>query len=315
MATEYKCNRHGDYKRLASAALCASDDLPSGLLKGKLPSSSPEDLKRFKAGLRESTIKARERVKVCSDLLSVINKCFPRIPTRKRSRPDGFSGDRSKVQTVGKMGAQSHALTSAFDYEQQKADVRPNTPARSSRSLERDREVVRLPNGNALQGADRVLPVVADGWEKPKMKKKRSVIKAVSKLGRYPTKKLLGRKAPRQKYSTFTATTDYLLHVSDDGHEELLAAANVVINPATVLYGSCYRYALSSPFWRLMDPRFRFVSDAAVAYVKHEVMDPVNTTDPIDSCYAHPNGTTSFETQENGNKSPKYLTSGGTSVC
>nr|GEX51558.1 hypothetical protein [Tanacetum cinerariifolium] len=212
MATEYKCNRHGDYKRLASAALCASDDLPSGLLKGKLPSSSPEDLKRFKAGLRESTIKARERVK---------------------------------------MGAQSHALTSAFDYEQQKveergkngvpnkrtrtsmvdqkADVRPNTPARSSRSVERDREV------------------------------KSSVIKAVSKLGRPPTRKLLGRKTPRQKYSTFTATTDYLLHVSDDGHEELLAAANAVINPGC---------ALSSLFWRLMDPRFRFVSDAAVAYVK-----------------------------------------------
>lgn len=57
MAAEYKCNRYGDFKRLASAALCASDELPSGLLKGK--SSSPEDLKRFKVGLRESTIKAR----------------------------------------------------------------------------------------------------------------------------------------------------------------------------------------------------------------------------------------------------------------
>ena len=56
--------------------------------------------------------------------------------------------------------------------------MRPNTPVRSSGSVERDREVVRLPNGNALQGADRVLPVVADGWEKAKMKKKRSGKKA-----------------------------------------------------------------------------------------------------------------------------------------
>ncbi|GJY23758.1 hypothetical protein Tco_0397416 [Tanacetum coccineum] len=81
------------------------------------------------------------------------------------------------------MGAQSHALASAFDYEQQKveergkngvpnkrtrtsmvdqkADVCPNTPARSSGSIERDKEV-RLPNDNALQGADRALPVVGD---------------------------------------------------------------------------------------------------------------------------------------------------------
>ncbi|GJV55341.1 hypothetical protein Tco_1456346 [Tanacetum coccineum] len=658
MAVEYKCNRHGDYKQLASAALCASDDLTSGLLKGKLPSSSPEDLKRFKVGLRESTIKARERVKVFSEVLSVINKCFPSIPSRKRSRPDSFSGDRSNVLTVGKMGAQSHALTSAFDYEQQrveergkngvpnkrtrtsmvdqKADVRPNTPVRSSGSVERDREFVRLPNGNALQGADRVLPVVGDGWEKAKMKKKRSssvsakpvdgtrepkqgihprclpdarsktndpyefrleaanggtvsgkadVIskqtgigvrssvprpeqentsffhdkrdqisleqerknvralnkanvpedfisgtpsstpklhaaargprsgsgvvpklsqvqrptfsnglesphgtskntgaigsnnrkrsqstqsssppvaqwgdrrphkiprtarrtkiivpgvssndeiqassnsditvsekgrgsgrrylgnshkqfkskgdhrqsstlseseesgaaeirsrdsackseevqkmstlvlptrknkfmnedeltpgvcrqgrtgrgfssarsvgnvgkvkqlrtgrvgfdKAESKLGRPPTRKLLGRKAPRQKYSTFTtATTDFLS--TDDGHEELLAAANAVINPGC---------ALSSPFWRQMDPLFSFVSDAAVAYIKQEsILPTANTTDPIDSCYAHPNGTMLFEPPENGNESPEYLTSGssprGTSLC
>lgn len=59
MAAEYKCNRHGDFKRLANAALCTPDDSPSGSLRGKLPFSSPEDVKRLKVGLRESTIKAR----------------------------------------------------------------------------------------------------------------------------------------------------------------------------------------------------------------------------------------------------------------
>lgn len=210
MAAEYKCNRYGDYKRLANAALCGPDDSLSGSLKGKLPSFSPEDLKRLKVGLRESTIKARERVKVFSEVLSVINKCFPSIPSRKRSRPDAFSsGDRSNLLladrtsvgvTVGKMGTPNHALnSSAFEYEQQKveergknvvpnkrtrtsmvdqrADVRPNTPARSSGSVDRDREVVRLPNGNTIHGAERALPIVGDGWEKAKMKKKRSGIK------------------------------------------------------------------------------------------------------------------------------------------
>ncbi|PWA87199.1 hypothetical protein CTI12_AA064260 [Artemisia annua] len=132
--------------------------------------------------------------------------------------------------------------------------------------------------------------------------------KAESKLGRPPTRKLSGRKAPRQKHSTFTATTDFLS--TDDGHGELLAAANAVINPGC---------ALSSPFWRLMDPLFGFVSDAAVAYVKQEVMAPANTTNPIDSCYAHPNGTMSFEPHENGKEIPEYLTSGssprGISIC
>ncbi|KAJ9551270.1 hypothetical protein OSB04_015315 [Centaurea solstitialis] len=204
MAAEYKCNRHGDFKRLANAALCASDDSPSGSLKGKLPSSSPEDLKRFKVGLRESTIKARERVKIFSEVLSVINKCFPSIPSRKRSRPDAFSSDRSNAllpdrTAVGKMGTQSHVSAGAFDYEQQKVeergkvtipnkrtrtslvdqrtDVRPNTPARSSGSVDRDREMLRLPSSNSLQSEDRALPIVADGWEKAKMKKKRSGIK------------------------------------------------------------------------------------------------------------------------------------------
>ncbi|KAJ0891073.1 hypothetical protein HanPSC8_Chr09g0349331 [Helianthus annuus] len=192
MAAEYKCNRYGDFKRLANAALCAPDDSPSGLIRGKLPFYSPEDLKRLKVGLRESTIKARERVKIFSDVLSVINKCFPCIPSRKRSRPDAFSG-----VSVGKMGTQSHTLTSAFDVEQQKvddrgknvipnkrtrtsmvdqrADVRPNTPARSSGSVDRDREVSRLANGNTLPGVDGTMPIVADGWEKSKMKKKRTL--------------------------------------------------------------------------------------------------------------------------------------------
>lgn len=52
--------------------------------------------------------------------------------------------------------------------------MRPNTPARSSGSV--DREVSRLSNGNTLQGVDGI--VAADGWEKAKMKKKRTVIKA-----------------------------------------------------------------------------------------------------------------------------------------
>nr|XP_043620428.1 uncharacterized protein LOC122592297 isoform X2 [Erigeron canadensis] len=209
MAAEHKFNRHGDFRRLASAVLGSPDESPSGSLKSKGPNSSPDDLKRLKAGLRESTIKARERVKVFSETLSVVNKCFPSIPSRKRSRPEALAGDRSSGlllnrspmgSGVGKMGAQSHPLSTSLDFDQQKveergknaipnkrtrtsmvdqrAEVRPNTPARPSGNVDRDKEALRLPNNNASQGEERTLPIVADGWEKAKMKKKRTGIKA-----------------------------------------------------------------------------------------------------------------------------------------
>ncbi|KAI3801210.1 hypothetical protein L1987_29314 [Smallanthus sonchifolius] len=231
MVAEHKFNRFGDFRRLAGAVLGSPDESPSGSLKGKLPNSSPEDLKRLKAGLRESTIKARERVKIFSETLSVINKCFPSIPSRKRSRPDALPGDRSSGLLlnrapmgagVGKIGTQSHSLTNAFDFEQQKveergknvmpnkrtrtsmvdqrAEVRPNTPARSSGNVDRDKEMLRLPNSNTPQGEDRSLHIVADGWEKAKMKKKRTGIKADSSPSpsSMSTKAINGYKEPKQ---------------------------------------------------------------------------------------------------------------------
>lgn len=72
-------------------------------------------------------------MKIFSEVLSVINKCFPCIPSRKRSRLDTFSSG----VTVAKMGStQSYAL-SAFDFEQQKVEERgksviPNKRTRTS---------------------------------------------------------------------------------------------------------------------------------------------------------------------------------------
>ncbi|KAL4571828.1 hypothetical protein LXL04_018593 [Taraxacum kok-saghyz] len=197
MAHDHKFNRHGDFRRLASAVLGSPDESPSS--KGKFPNPSTDDLKRLKAGLRESTIKARERVKVFSETLSVVNKCFPSISSRKRSRgPDGLPGDRSTGLLLNrapigtpKMGPQAHSLANPFDFDQQKVEergknvipnkrtrtsmeVRPNTPARSSGNVDRDKEPLRLPTSNEDRSS---LPIVADGWEKAKMKKKRTGIK------------------------------------------------------------------------------------------------------------------------------------------
>ncbi|XP_056843111.1 uncharacterized protein LOC108812731 isoform X2 [Raphanus sativus] len=57
-----------------------------------------------------------------------------------------------------------------------KMDVRSNSIVRQSAAVDRDKEITRLANHNALQGEDRT-SLGIDGWEKSKMKKKRSGIK------------------------------------------------------------------------------------------------------------------------------------------
>jgi hypothetical protein len=72
---------------------------------------------------------------------------------------------------------------------------------------------------------------------------------------------------------------------SDDGHEELLAAATAVINPAR---------AFSSSFWKQMEPFFGFLSDADIAFLKQQgkLDSPVPTPTPVNvnGCSTVPNG-------------------------
>ena len=85
-------------------------------------------------------------MKIFSESLSVVNKCFPSIPSRKRSRPDALSGERANGLLidrsvmgggVGKIGTHNHVPTSVFDFEPQKVEDRgknivPNKRTRTS---------------------------------------------------------------------------------------------------------------------------------------------------------------------------------------
>lgn len=83
-------------------------------------------------------------MKIFNDCLSVINKCFPTIPSRKRSRLDALSNDRSNTllsidrsasgMGIGKMGLQNHASTSGFEQEQQKSEERTKNTIPSKRT-------------------------------------------------------------------------------------------------------------------------------------------------------------------------------------
>nr|GMD11979.1 uncharacterized protein LOC109186567 [Ipomoea batatas] len=228
MVTEHKLKQI-DFKRLTSLALGVPlDDSPSVSSKGKtLSSSSPEDVRRLKLGLRESCSRARERGKIFYESSSVFQKCFPNVPSRKRSRSDVLSNDRNSAlfsterlasgTGISKMGTQSHSNMGGFEVEQQKSDeraktaipskrtrtsmtdVRPNTPARPSGNLDRDRDLLRLPNSNTVQGEDRTPTSIAmEGWEKSRMKKKRSGIKPDASVNSAATKPIDGYREPKQ---------------------------------------------------------------------------------------------------------------------
>ncbi|XP_022863631.1 uncharacterized protein LOC111383723 isoform X3 [Olea europaea var. sylvestris] len=214
MVVDHKLNRPVAFKRLATAAvgIPLEDPLPGSSNSKPPPSPSSDDLRRLRAGVREGGSKARERVKIFNDCLSVINKCFPTIPSRKRSRLDTLSNDRSNAllptdrsssgMSISKMGSQSHASTSSFELEQQRSeertkilipnkrtrtsmvdprliymDVQANTPARPAGVKDKDREIIRFPNSGMINGEDRTSSLTVDGWEKSKMKKKRTGIK------------------------------------------------------------------------------------------------------------------------------------------
>ncbi|XP_058756340.1 uncharacterized protein LOC131629576 [Vicia villosa] len=210
LVLDHKSNRHVDYKRHANAALGISpDESPSSSAKGKLlPSPVPEDIKRMRDSLYSSTVKARERGKMFNEALSVFNEVFPTVNLKKRSRVESFSNDRSSVMlndrsalgsSMGKVGVQGHLVTGAFELEQQKSeertknlvpnkrtrtsmvdvkmDVRTNSLVRPLGTVDRDKEKLRIANNGVAQSEERNLPVVGDGWEKSKMRKKRSCIK------------------------------------------------------------------------------------------------------------------------------------------
>jgi hypothetical protein len=73
-------------------------------------------------------------VKIFTEALSAFNKLFPTIPSKKRSRLEGYANDRPNasvssdrsvlVPSLGKMGIQNHSATSGFELEQQKSEER-----------------------------------------------------------------------------------------------------------------------------------------------------------------------------------------------
>ncbi|KAE8735321.1 Serine/arginine repetitive matrix protein 2 isoform 2 [Hibiscus syriacus] len=250
VAADHKLNRQGDFKRHINVALgLSSDESPTLLSKGKLPPSPiPEEIKRVKAGLRDCAVKARERVKTFNEALSVFNKFFPSLPSKKRSRSESFStdrpnalisGDRSVLSpTIGKMGMHNNSIAGGLEFEQQKSEERPkssipnkrtrtsfvdvrmdirnNALVRQPGNADRDKEMRRVSNSGSVQGEGRTLSGSVDGWEKTKMKKKRSGIQADVSPSMVSTK-LEGHRESKQGIQQ-RAVSDTRTRLSNDAH-------------------------------------------------------------------------------------------------
>ncbi|GMI89414.1 SAGA complex subunit 2A [Hibiscus trionum] len=258
VAAEHKSSRQGDFKRHINIALGISpDESPTPLSKGKLPSPIPEEIKRVKGGLRDCSVKARERMKTFNEALSVFNKFFPTIPSKKRSRSESFPGDRSNAllssdrsvlgPSVGKIGIHNHSIAGGSEFEQQKSDERPksafpnkrtrtslldvrmdmqnNALVRQSGNADRDREMLRVSNSAAVQGEDRTLSGGVDGWEKAKMKKKRSGIKPDVSPSTVSTKPIEGYREPKQGIQQ-RVVSDVRSRLNNDSHELRSGIAN-----------------------------------------------------------------------------------------
>lgn len=55
--------------------------------------------------------------------------------------------------------------------------MRSSVPSKPPGTMDKDKDAVRISNSSGVQGDERSLSISVDGWEKSKMKKKRTGIK------------------------------------------------------------------------------------------------------------------------------------------
>ncbi|KAM0953197.1 hypothetical protein DsansV1_C02g0021501 [Dioscorea sansibarensis] len=185
--------------------LSPEDPVPPTINTKPLPPSSLEELRRMRANLSEGSIKARERAKAFAEAVSKLEEYCPNL-SKKRPRGEISSSDRSNslfpVANMPKVGPQTHMNVNSLELGPQKMeerakatvanrrvrtsmmegrmDARANGIARSSGLSDKDKEIYKLVNGGSTPSEEKVRALTSsvEGWEKPKLKKKRSVIKS-----------------------------------------------------------------------------------------------------------------------------------------
>ncbi|KAH9317385.1 hypothetical protein KI387_019154, partial [Taxus chinensis] len=197
--------RQADLKKVTNSALGIVTEDPSlGPVQVKpLSSLGVEELKRVRMSVTENSVKARERAKFLNDAICKLDKYRSPMLPRKRSRTELSTSSPFDRSALGgnllKAGPQNHTASNSTDLISQRPDDRkstvPNKRVRTSLmdmrmegrpnnlprpSIMTDRERDMLRSGNAasqLEDKDRTLPAGSEGWEKTKLKGRRSGMK------------------------------------------------------------------------------------------------------------------------------------------
>ncbi|KAK3135834.1 hypothetical protein QOZ80_5BG0423990 [Eleusine coracana subsp. coracana] len=164
--------------------------------------SAVEEIRRVRSNLNDVSNKARERARAFGGAVMKIDRLCPNI-VRKRSRGDGSSNERSSALLSGgaipKNVPQSH-LNDDMELGPQRIEERPKNagqnrrirtsivemdarttgPSRGPGPIDRISDPGKATNSGSAVPEEKIrgLATSIDGWEKPKMKKKRSAIKA-----------------------------------------------------------------------------------------------------------------------------------------
>lgn len=170
--------------------------------------NSVEEIRRLKSNINDMSNKARERARAYGAAVAKIDKYCPNI-SRKRSRGDGSSSERSTASLSGgfisRTVPQGHLNADDTELGPQKEertknavqnrrlrtsmtemDARTTSLSRGLGLIDRSSDPGKLTNGGPVvpEEKGRGLATSIDGWEKPKIKKKRSAIKVdVSSAG------------------------------------------------------------------------------------------------------------------------------------
>ena len=112
-------------------------------------------------------------------------------------------------------------------------DVRGNAPVRPSGAADRERDALRLANSCGVPGEDRSLSIGVDGWEKSKMKKRRSGIKSDVSSSSQSTKPVDSYDEVKQQLQQ-RPVSDARSRMNKDSHGfryDLLIIVNILLCP------------------------------------------------------------------------------------
>ncbi|KAK4593328.1 hypothetical protein RGQ29_017447 [Quercus rubra] len=193
---DQKYTRSGELRRLLGISFGSSvEDNSFGAAHSKHPPPvATEDLKRFKASVRDASLKARGRVKKLDDSLIKLNKYCEALNSKKQQRSD-MTNERSGGSNLLKMGSQIRRTPTDLaqiledrpknvvlnkrvrsSVAEIRAEGRNNSFSRQPLVIGRDRDILKdVGDGSDIvEEKIRRLPVGGETWDR-KMRRKRSM--------------------------------------------------------------------------------------------------------------------------------------------